>query len=301
MGTSTLSVSSFSRISRHITLAVLVSIPFCALWIRDSFTIFNTSATYRVLILWLEILYILTFIFFYRRFLPVLSALFKSRLCLLFLLWQISAFVSVLLAPFPWPALIKYLELLSHCAFAWCVYRFISLFPEKRILAVSGIYLAFFYAVLSTLLQWYALDNPQELVWETRLPLFDNIRHFGYFVAAVLPFGFLPLLRSEKKEVLAIFKWVVSSFILTICWAIVFWQGGRGCLVSTVSAILLLLWLIKDKKIVVICIGIFSLSLGFILSNNFKLNSQVPVLSRMNITKAEQNSPGAWHKSWRRM
>jgi hypothetical protein len=277
----------FSYISKYFPLVVLIIIPFCALWIRDSFAIFSSSATYRVLIVWLEIMFVASFMACHLRSVPSLQTVLKSRLFLLFLLWQTSAFVSVLVAPFPWPALIRYIEILSHCAFGWCLYRYLLIFKSKRRFVVRGLFVAFIYAVFLIVLLWNVLDKPQNFNWATELPCFDNIRHFGYFIVAIIPLGYLPLLNNNKTKLPPIANLVLSFLILTTAWGVVFWQGGRGCLISAVCGVSLLLLFEKGKWRKFLIFSLVCVICGFLFSKNFQYNAQVSAVSRMNIAKID--------------
>jgi len=276
-----------SYIPKYFPLVILFVLPFCALLIRDSFAIFSSTASYRVLIVWLEIGFIVSFVTFYRHFIPSLQTVLKSRLFFLFFLWQISAFASVITAPFPWPALIRYIEILSHCSFGWCLYRYLLIFKSNRYIVVSGLLVAFVYAVLLLLLLWNVLDKPQSFNWATELPGFDNIRHFGYFVVAIIPLGYLPLLRDGKTGKLPITNFALSLSLLITAWGVVFWQGGRGCLISAFCGVVLLILLGKEKRRLLLIVSLASVAIGFYLSENFQYNVRVSALSRMNIAKSD--------------
>lgn len=270
--------------SRYIPSIFLFIIPFLGLWGRDWFPMFASSATHRVLIVWLEIGFIASFVSFHIRSVPSLQSAIKSRLFLLFLLWQISAFVSVLFAPFPWPALIRYIEILSHCAFGWCLWKYFSIQPSSRKAGIFGIFIAFFYAVILCLILWYFLEIPQKYPWSYDLPLFSNIRHFGYFVAAVLPLGYLISLTEYEKRHVYICNFLMSFLILSVAWAVGFWLGGRGCLLSIFFVSIYMSWHIRSKWKTIIVIGLLSCFTGFFFAENYKMTQQ-SVLTRMPIVK----------------
>lgn len=231
-------------------LWLLVSLP-AALLLAEQFSIFWRLDTTRIITIGLEMGFISLCLI--GRIRPVLSPTTTLLLCMTLL----SMLVSTVLSAHPFAGITRWLECLSHVAFGVYLHAYLSSRGDhaKRVLmlALMGV-IVFIFAML--LLTWALLANPRAYNWIIDPPFFVNLRHLGHVVALLLPLGWVLLLPPSTPQtspeppasLLRIFLRVLLRILsatgfLTLCWALVFWMGGRGAFLScaAVSVLMLLL------------------------------------------------------------
>lgn len=193
------------------------------------------------------------------------SVVIPRKAALLTALWLISTFISTLLGDQPWAAMVRWFELLSNLITAFCLYLLISYKPQFIELLVKAIMVALILCLMAFSLYWYLLPNPVEHDWAGDIPLFTNIRHFGYIPTAALPLGYWLL----ETKVMAQKSKHGTLVYLTICWALVFWLGGRGTFLGVTTATILYC-MISRQQIKWVIGSIIS---GLILSQLFIVDS----------------------------
>lgn len=226
-------------------LWLLVSLP-AALLLAEQFSIFWRLDTTRIITIGLEMGFISLCLI--GRIRPVLSPTTTLLLCMALL----SMLLSTVLSAHPFAGITRWLECLSHVAFGVYLHAYLSSRGDhaKRVLmlALMGV-IVFIFAML--LLTWALLANPRAYNWIIDPPFFVNLRHLGHVVALLLPLGWALLLKPlspprtqlEPPETISLLRILASTVFLSLCWALVFWMGGRGAFLScaAVSVLALLL------------------------------------------------------------
>lgn len=185
--------------------------------------------------------------------------------------WLLWTLTSTLLGSHPWAGMVRWFELLSSIATALCIWLLIRERPKLAKYLVFGIISALLFCLFVFLVYWLLLPSPAQHNWVTDIPLFVNIRHFGYLPAAALPLGYWLLEQSQSYErtTLNTSKYLtkrnVISLYLTLCWGLVFWLGGRGAFLS-VTIVTAIYFFLSNTNIK---LSIYSIFLGLALSQLF--------------------------------
>lgn len=184
-----------------------------------------------------------------------------SKAVFLIIFWLVWTLASTLLGNQPWAAMMRWFELLSSITTAFCLYLLISTRPDYIELIVKAIIAALIICILAFTIIWNISPNPVKHDWVSNIPLFVNIRHFGYIPAIALPLGYWLL---EKNTVQNNSHYGAVTY-LTICWALVFWLGGRGTFLA-VSCVTILYCILSKQQIKWV---ITSILFGLIISQLF--------------------------------
>jgi hypothetical protein len=228
------------------------------LFMRESIIIFHEPIAARAISMILE----LGFIILALPAIYYLKAINVSKVAvLLTMIWLTSTLISTLLGDQPWAAMARWLELLSSLMTAFCLYVLISNRPELIPILIKAIMAALLLCIIALAVFWHLLPDPTHNNWVNDIPLFSNIRHLGYVPAAALPLGYWLLetknLENKSKHTALIY--------LILCWALVFWLGGRGTFLGVITATVLYCILSKQHIKWVVS----SIILGLVLSQLF--------------------------------
>ncbi|MEH6451128.1 MAG: O-antigen ligase family protein [Oleispira sp.] len=155
----------------------------------------------------------------------------SSKVTLLMALWLASSCLSTLIGDNPWPAMVRWFEILTNCLIGLCLYLLIHNKPELKPLVIKAVIAALLLCVIVFVLFWHLSPAPEQHNWTSDIPFFLNIRHFSYLAAAALPFGYWLLENNEYKNRIA-----VVILYLSICWGLIFWLGGRAAFLGVITA-----------------------------------------------------------------
>ena len=197
--------------------------PVIFLFLRESYTLLWSSMTTRIITIGLESGFILL----------ALPAMLKLRvwqvtshyLWLLFA-WLAWTALSSLLSGNPWGSIMRWLELSTSIIFASSIYFLIQDSDKYKNTIIISLMLTLIASLLFHLFLWNLLADPYTYNWVSDAPFFNNIRHYGYFIATILPLGYW-LLETNSLN-----KKVISFIYLTLSWGLIFWLGGRGALLA---------------------------------------------------------------------
>lgn len=156
----------------------------------------------------------------------------------LWLVWQASSIISVFQSPNIYASAIKQIEVIIHSIFAYSVWIALSATQKQKSL-VSFLIFTFVWLTYYILGEWLIYKEPFFVNWVHHTPFFNNIRHMGFFLIAVYPFLFLPLLKKGQ--------WIFSLILLTVFWSISIWSASRGLFIAAIISTALI-WLLKSKQ-----------------------------------------------------
>lgn len=148
------------------------------------------------------------------------------------LFWLAWTLVSTSLGDQPWAAMMRWFELLTSITTAFVLYILISQRPDFIELIVKAIIAALLLCIIAFIVFWNVSPNPVQHDWAGDIPLFMNIRHFGYLAAVAVPLGYWLIEHNSIKGQSNF--WALTY--LTLCWALVFWLGGRGTFLGVITA-----------------------------------------------------------------
>lgn len=246
---------------RSLPALYLACIPIAFLLLRQSYPNFWPSISTRSISVFLEI----GFILLVTPYIYTLKEWNVSRKYLLIIsLWISLAGLSTLLGDYPWAGSIRWFELIVNLMFGLFIYLFIQNMPEYKSTILKSLIISLMFALIFYIGAWFALEDPYNYNWVGSAPFFNNIRHFGYFIATVLPLGYWLLEHKTDNTT----RYAALPY-LSCAWALLFWTGGRGALLGVVIATL---WyfIISPKNIKWV---IFSIILGGFLSQFFIVKS----------------------------
>lgn len=248
------------QVNRHsIPFLYLACIPIAFLLLRQSYPAFWPSISTRAITVFLEV----GFVFIA---LPSLYTLKKWKVNNTFLviisLWLTWSAFSTIIGDYPWGGIVRWSELLTNIIFGLCLYLLIQERPQFRNLALYSIILSLIFSLIIYLGLWFTLENPYIYEWVATSPFFNNIRHYGYFIATALPLGYWLLEKNNNQKCLAL-------VYLSLAWGLLFWSGGRGALLGVLIATALY-FLISPKNIKWVAP---SIAIGAILSQFFIVQS----------------------------
>lgn len=146
----------------------------------------------------------------------------------LLIIWLAWTLLSTLLGDQPWPAMVRWFEILTSVLMGVCLYFILSKQPDLINLLLRAIVAAVLLCLAAFILYWNLLANPVKHDWVSDIPFFVNIRHFGQLIAVAVPLGYFLLHQYSKDKKNT--HWVIGYLILS--WALVFWLGGRGTLLA---------------------------------------------------------------------
>lgn len=180
-------------------------------------------------------------------------------------IWLAWTLLSTLLGDQPFPAMVRWFEILTSVLMGLCLYFIISKQPELITLILKAIVAAVILCLFAFLVYWNLLANPVKHDWVSDIPFFVNIRHFGQLIAVAVPLGYFLLEKYSDEGKKA--YWIIGYLILS--WALVFWLGGRGTLLAVTITTIFHAFINKQhwKWLILAPIAGLILSLFFIVDN----------------------------------
>ena len=183
----------------------------------------------------------------------------------LLIIWLASTLLSTLLGNQPWPAMMRWFEILVSIGIALCLYFIINKQPKLINLIAKAIVAAVLLCLLAFITYWNLLADPTIHNWATDIPFFMNIRHFGQLIAVAVPLGYFLL---HQKTLQQQNKYGVIGYLI-LSWALVFWLGGRGTFLAVTVVTIIFGFIAKEQLkwlIISPLIGLI-ISLFFVVDN----------------------------------
>lgn len=272
-----------------VLLGLLFLLPWFSLQQKNFFPFLVYSGFDGELIILCELLFTIFIAFFGKH--PALN---KQGASLLFLLscWHMSGIISATLSDHFHASLIKQIQYITHCLFAYSVWVFLRQHGKHQFLA-TALVTSFLWVVTSLILKWEHIEDPYSFNWVNGTPLFNNIRHMGFIQMALLPLLYLPFFSTLK------YKKAITLILLIIFWSSVIWSGSRGTFFSAIIISLLVSFYFKSKRNELLPLTLIAFIFGWIIALQFPVD-----LSSLNpyrllflnfesgITSSEQLSSG---------
>ena len=153
-----------------------------------------------------------------------------------FYIWVVFSIVAVGAAGHMVPALLRQTEWLIIVFAALALFSLSRMHQGLSLAILCAVPYAFLILGGKLLLDWYAMDNPQDFPWVTQPRPFWHIRHVSYFALAAFITSFIPLFhRDEGKSRIEVF--LLAGFSLSF----LFWGGGRGAILSALVCLVVLM------------------------------------------------------------
>lgn len=247
---------------RSLPFLYLACVPIAFLILRQYYPSFWPSISTRSISVFLE----LGFILLATPYVYSLKKWNVSRKYLLIIsIWISLAGLSTLLSNYPWAGSVRWFELIVNLIFGLYIYLLIQKIPEYKTTIIYSLIISLLFSLIIYIGAWFALEDPLNYDWVGSAPFFNNIRHFGYFIATALPLGFWLLEKRSGSQ-----KSILPSLTyLSLTWALLFWTGGRGALLGVVFATLCY-FIISPRNIKWV---ILSIIIGGVLSQFFNVNT----------------------------
>lgn len=218
------------------------------LLIRESIHMFQHPIATRAISVWLGIGFIaLSIPAIHTNTNPL-----PRQASVLLIIWLAWTLLSTLLGEQPWPAMVRWFEIFTSILIALCLYFIIRQQPKLITLLAKSIVTAVLLCLIALIVFWNVSPDPVKHNWVNTLPFFINIRHLGYLAAISIPVGHWLLDRYSRHNH-GVFQnnpvqlaYVVGYLIL--CWALVFWLGGRGTFLAvTITSFLYIFFAPKQN------------------------------------------------------
>lgn len=242
------------------------------LLIRESVYMFQRPIASRAITILLGVGFVfLSLPAVYKSLIPIPL---KARL--LIVGWLSWTMLSTLLGDQPWPAMMRWFELLTSISMAFCLYIIISQQPQLISLILKAIIAAISLSLIAFIVYWNLSDDPIKHDWVSDIPLYINIRHFGYLAAISVPIGHWFLHQQSEQYLSGPNKinhsnqstYIVLAYLM-LSWTLVFWLGGRGAFLAALITSIFYGLIEKShiKWILFTAIAGLGLSLLFIVDN----------------------------------
>lgn len=249
---------------RKIILAFLLLTPWFSLYLKVIFPHLAQTGFDGSVITLVELVFVIFISIFGRH--PKIT---KQGLFLLIAIagWHLSGFISAYLSDHFYPSIIKQIEYLIHCMFAYSAWVFLSQTQKQEKMAWFLVF-TFVWIVYYILCAWYINEDTYSFDWVHGTPLFNNIRHLGYLQIAILPFLLLPIIKGINH------KYIITIILFSIFWSSVIWSGARSTFLVSILVSLLLIWFYHDKRQSITFIIILSSIIGWTIALQFPTDSQ---------------------------
>lgn len=230
---------------------------------------FHTGSTFdfRVVVSSFELMFVFFFSFFYLEK--------KSKYDLpryefiLFALWVICTVIAAVLSDHYAQATIRQWEWFTQILFAFCLWAFLKNNQNLIIYAHLIVIAGFLLLCAGLVVHWNILPDPRLYDWVSLTPNFINIRHFSHYCTVMVILCSSFLLSDSKK-----YSYIAGSFLLlSICWGILFWTGGRAGIGSAAAGLFFIYLLSGNKKNRVVAVTIFACFAGYLLSEIMAVES----------------------------
>lgn len=228
------------------------------LLLRESLHIFQHSIAIKAITVFLQLGFI-------ALSLPTLLSLrvwnASNNILILLALWLTLSGISTILGNHPWAQMARWFEIYISIIAGFCLYQLLQLQPRYKFIIIKAIIIALLFCIIIFLGYWQLLSNPQQHQWINNIPLFLNIRHFGFLVTAALPLGYWLLEEYPNSN-----KKLFIYTYLSIAWGLTFWLGGRAAFISLMIVTVIYCFLSRHQTKVIISTALIGLSLSQIFT-----------------------------------
>ena len=180
--------------------------------------------------------------------------------------WHISGLISAIASEHFHASLIKQVQYLIHCLFAYSAWVFLRQHGKHNLMA-TALVVSFMWILFSIAHRWFALEDPYSFNWVKGTPFFNNIRHFGFIQIVILPFLYLPFFSSFR------FKNYCTLILLSLFWGSLIWTCSRGTFLSAIIVCLIIPFYLNHRKKELFYLFGVAFSLGWIIALQFPVES----------------------------
>lgn len=188
-----------------------------------------------------------------------------KMLCAVWLFWALAS--TVFAQPLLFNSLFHYTNWYVHGLFGLTLWAYIQSYKERQVWLQGIIVIGFIiYAVYLSYSYIFADDVVLKEEWRLAEFGFNHIRHFGYYLAVVVPVSAGLVMLANYRLLSPLM--VLGLIGLITVWALILWAGGRGPIMAVaVSTLLLfpLLWRVT-RPAYLISVMVISVLLGAGLS-----------------------------------
>ncbi len=246
-----------------VLLALLLLIPWFSLQQKAIFPFLVYSGFDGELIILCELLFSIFVAVFGKH--PPFNK--NGLLLLVFVIcWHISGLASAVVSEHFHASLIKQVQYLVHCVFAYSTWVFLRQHGKHNLMAVALI-ASFIWILISIAQRWLDLEDPYSFNWVRGTPFFNNIRHFGFVQIAILPLCYLPILSKYR------FKKYFTLLLLSLLWGSLIWASSRGAFLSAVIISLIIPIYLNHKKKELFYLFTVAFLIGWIIALLFPVES----------------------------
>ncbi|MES9924280.1 MAG: O-antigen ligase family protein [Candidatus Thiodiazotropha endolucinida] len=246
--------------SRHLPLWFLTfaipAIPF----IQESYPVFSTSLTVRLLTMGCMFLYIVLSI---PELYRTVELKISTKVLALVIAFIIISGLSTLLSDIPWQGSVRWAEVSTCLVSGIILYHQLSKTPVFKDILAFSLMISMSLIILFYLFSWITVYDPVNHNWVSNIPFATNIRHIGYIAAITLPLAFTHIDNQDIR------KRLFTLFYLTCSWGFVFWMGGRATFLAVTIVTLVFFWL-RPKLIL---ISMTTIIAGLFLSQIFSVSA----------------------------
>lgn len=224
------------------------------LFLRESLHMFQHSIAIKAITVFLQIGFI-------ASSLAILQSLkawnVSNNILKLLALWLTLSCISTLLSDHPWAQMARWFEIYISLIAGFCLYQILQLKPHYKIIIIKAIISSLLFCLLIFLGYWHLLANPQQHQWVNNIPIFLNIRHFGFIVSAALPLGYWLLEQSPSN-----YRKVYTLAYLSVAWGLTFWLGGRSTFIGLIIVTIIYCILSRHQTKIIISSMLIGLGLS---------------------------------------
>ena len=244
----------------------------------------GSTVIFRVTQSFFELLFVFYILFYYTRHHP--RVMVSRSAFLLFLAWAAWAVLATVFSDRMPVAMVRQWEIFCKCFFCFCLWFFLNQRDNRagqvHALVVGGFCLICFALAVF----WFAVPDPAHYDWFNNPPHFSHIRHFGYYCTAGFILGFYFFFKENQTPAV----WLAVLIYFIVCWAFLFWSGGRGAVLTCVIGSGLLLFHARGRRLPILFILFFSALAGFYLSSHFNVEHA----SLGGVKSVERTSKSFW-------
>lgn len=237
-------------------LGILFLLPWLSLYSKILFPTFAQAGFEHSVFILVELIFVLLVSVFCQH--PKINK--QGLLFILAILaWQVSGLISAYLSDHFHASLIKQIEIFIHCLTAYSAWLLLNE-TKKTETYIFVLCATLAWVLYYTLAKWHSLDDPYEYDWVKRTPLFSNIRHSGYFLGAIFPLLYFPLIKKINNH------YFITLALLTAYWTFLLWSGSRGAFISSIIATGLIYYFFPTVRKQILSISTIAFLLGWVLA-----------------------------------
>jgi len=181
--------------------------------------------------------------------------------------WHGLGIISALLSDHFYASLMKQIEYLVHCLFAYSAWVFLSQVQKSEKMAYFLIF-TLMWVIYYILAAWHSNPDTFSYDWVRGTPMFNNIRHLGFLQIAVFPLLFFPMLSNQQH------KYTITIILLSVFWGAVIWSCSRGTFLSAIIINIALILFFNRRTKPLIIISAITFITGWLIALQFPSESE---------------------------